>query len=227
MGLLHKRNSIPPSNIVTNLEERLPFRNDLSHSLHGYIKTLNGKNVTIEARYFDSRSGESLFTVSMEDSVNGDNIWKKYWDEIPKIENAEFIDIRMNSDIPDSGQSFSYFDDVGLIEWDSIKSVTSFPISIINPNNYQYIQFFSTETNERGLRISYQKYNYWSSRSSLTSIPMLVALALLLWIFFTFLKIRKDLLDKEHGLINQIYFLKLVLLCYLWIPLGFIRYLLK
>ena len=75
MGLLHKRNSDSPSNIVTNLEERLPFRNDLSHSLHGYIKTLNGKNVTIEARYFDSRSGESLFTVSMEDSVNGDNIW--------------------------------------------------------------------------------------------------------------------------------------------------------
>ena len=174
MGLLHKRNSDSPSNIVTNLEERLPFRNDLSHSLHGYIKTLNGKNVTIEARYFDSRSGESLFTVSMEDSVNGDNIWKKYWDEIPKIENAEFIDIRMNSDIPDSGQSFSYFDDVGLIEWDSIKSVTSFPISIINPNNYQYIQFFSTETDEEVLE-SAIKNTIIGHLDPLTSIPMVVS----------------------------------------------------
>ena len=50
------------SNIVTNLEDRFPFQNDLSHSLHGYIKTVNSKNVTLEARYFDSRSGESLLT---------------------------------------------------------------------------------------------------------------------------------------------------------------------
>ena len=110
----------------------------------------------------------------MEDSVNGDNIWKKYWDEIPKIENAEFIDIRMNSDIPDSGQSFSYFDDVGLIEWDSIKSVTSFPISIINPNNYQYIQFFSTETDEEVLE-SAIKNTIIGHLDPLTSIPMVVS----------------------------------------------------
>ena len=59
-----------------------------------------------------------------------------------KLKNAEFINIRMNSDVPDSGESFSFFDDVGLIEWDSIQSISGYPASIINPND-QYIQFFS------------------------------------------------------------------------------------
>ena len=116
--------------------------------MHGYIKTINGKDVTIEARYFDSRSGESLFTASMQDSLNGDESWKKYWTEIPKVEDSEFIDIRMNSGIPDSGNSRSYFDDVGLIEWDSIRSVSNFPVPITYPNDYHYLQFFTEESDE-------------------------------------------------------------------------------
>jgi len=147
-SLLHERSFNSPSNIVTNLEDRIPFRNDLAHTLHGYIKTINGKDVTIEARYFDSRSGESLFTASMQDSLNGDESWKKYWTEIPKVEDSEFIDIRMNSGIPDSGNSRSYFDDVGLIEWDSIRSVSNFPVPITYPNDYHYIQFFTEESDE-------------------------------------------------------------------------------
>ena len=174
IGLLHKRNSDSPSNIVTNLEDRFPFQNDLSHSLHGYIKTVNSKNVTLEARYFDSRSGESLFTASIQDSINGNTNWEKYWDEIPKIENAEFINIRMNSDVPDSGESFSFFDDVGLIEWDSIQSVSSYPVSIINPNDYQYIQFFSTETDENVIE-SVIKNTIIGELGPLTSLPMAVA----------------------------------------------------
>tara|TARA_X000000950_G_scaffold127573_1_gene159552 strand:- start:586 stop:1998 length:1413 start_codon:yes stop_codon:yes gene_type:complete len=173
VGLLHRRNSNSPSNIVTDLEDRFPFQNDLSHSLHGYIKTVNGKNVTLEARYFDSRSGENLFTASIQDSLNGNNNWEKYWDEIPKIENTEFINIRMNSDIPDSGESFSFFDDVGLIEWDSIQSVFSYPISIINPNDYQYIQFFSTDTNENVIE-SIIKNTIIGDLDPLMSIPMAV-----------------------------------------------------
>ena len=74
--------------------------------------------------------------------------WKKYWTEVPIVENSEFIDIRMNSGIPDSGNSRSYFDDVGLIEWDSIRSVSNFPVPITHPNDYHYIQFFTEESDE-------------------------------------------------------------------------------
>ena len=77
-----QRNSDSPSNIVTNLEDRFPFQNDLSHSLHGYIKTVNSKNVTLEARYFDSRSGESLFTalfkIQLMEILIGENTGMKF-----------------------------------------------------------------------------------------------------------------------------------------------------
>ena len=152
-GLLHTRLASSPENVVTNLEDRIPFRNEQSHSLHGYIKTNNSKNVTLEARYYSGRTDGSLYTASINDTINGDKIWEKYWDQIPKIENAEFIDIRINSDVPDSGISYSYFDDVGLIEWDSLKIISGYPISISNPNNYDYIQFFSTQIDSTSLEL--------------------------------------------------------------------------
>ena len=48
----------------------------------------------------------------------------------------------MNSGIPDSGNAVSWFDDVGLIQWDSIQYLNSFPISIIDPNDINYVQLF-------------------------------------------------------------------------------------
>jgi hypothetical protein len=48
----------------------------------------------------------------------------------------------MNSDIPDSNISYSWFDDVGLIEWDTLELISGYPISIPHPNDYDYIQLF-------------------------------------------------------------------------------------
>ena len=141
-ALLHIRSPESPNNIVTNLEDRLPFDNQKQHSLHGYIKTENAKNVGIEARLSVGRTGESLITVSIGDSVSGSLNWKKYWTDIPYTEEAEFFDIRSNSDIPDSGLAYSWFDDVGFIEWDTLKLITEYPISIDYPNDYDYIQFY-------------------------------------------------------------------------------------
>ena len=141
-ALLHIRSPESPNNIVTNLENRLPFDNQKQHSLHGYIKTENAKNVSIEARLSLGRTGESLITVSIGDSVSGSLNWKKYWNDIPYTEEAEFFDIRSNSDIPDSGLAYSWFDDVGFIEWDTLKLITEYPISINYPNDYDYIQFY-------------------------------------------------------------------------------------
>ena len=58
----------------------------------------------------------------------------------------EFFDLIMNSGIPDSGLSQTWFDDIGLIQWDSMQVFTDNPINITNPNDYNYIQFFSQTT---------------------------------------------------------------------------------
>ena len=74
-----------------------------------FIKTENGKEVTIEVRCANGRSGESLFTASMGDSLSGSNNWQKYWGDIPIDEGANYFDIRLNSGVPDSGFAFSWF----------------------------------------------------------------------------------------------------------------------
>ena len=134
-----------PDNIVTNLEERFPFKNEYSHTVHGFIKTENGKEVTIEVRCASGRTGESLFTSSMGDSISGSFDWERYWGDIPSDEDVNYFDLRLNSGVPDSGLAFSWFDDVGLVEWDSLKTISGYPLSISHPNDYDYIQLFFNE----------------------------------------------------------------------------------
>ena len=141
----HLRNSDSPDNIVTNLEDRMPFKSELDHTIHGYIKTQNGKDVTLQLRLAEGRTGENLLTISMEDSVNGTQDWMPYWFDIQQQDSGNFFDLRMNTGIPDSGQSQTWFDDVGLVQWDSIVTFGNFPINIVHPNDYNYIQVFSSQ----------------------------------------------------------------------------------
>ncbi|MBI65966.1 MAG: hypothetical protein CMG64_06710 [Candidatus Marinimicrobia bacterium] len=154
-GLMHIRSYNSPGNIITNLEERIPFNNQYIHTLHGFIKTKNAKNVTLEIRCSTGRTNQSLFTEAINDTISETTNWKKYWDDIPYHEEAEFFDIRINSDIPDSGVAYSWFDDVGLIQWDSLQSILEYPISISYPNDYDYIQFLfhESQTDTIGLEL--------------------------------------------------------------------------
>ena len=141
----HIRRVDSPDNIVTNFEERMPYKKELEHTIHGFIKSKNGKDITLELRLSIGRTGESQITIAMEDSINGTYDWAPYWFDIPTQDTSNFFDIRMNTSIPDSGISQAWFDDIGLIEWDTIKTFENFPISIEYPNDYNYIQAFSTQ----------------------------------------------------------------------------------
>jgi poly-gamma-glutamate capsule biosynthesis protein CapA/YwtB (metallophosphatase superfamily)/PKD repeat protein len=144
-GLSHIRTSDSPDNIITNLEDRMPFRNEYDYSIHGYIKTENGENVTLQLRLSDGRSGGNILTASMKDSVQGTLDWQYYWGNVPGHEEANFFDIRMSSGVPEVGIAYSWFDDIGLIQWDSTLSINDFS-SIQNPNDYNYIQIFSNDS---------------------------------------------------------------------------------
>ncbi len=141
----HLRNADSQDNIVTNLEDRMPFKSELEHTIHGYIKTQNGKDVTLQLRLAEGRTGENLLTISMADSVYGTQDWMPYWFDIQQEDSANFFNLRMNTGIPDSGQSQTWFDDVGLVQWDSILTFDNFPVNIVQPNDYNYIQVFSSQ----------------------------------------------------------------------------------
>ncbi|MCK4655358.1 MAG: CapA family protein, partial [Candidatus Cloacimonetes bacterium] len=54
-SLCQRRYPDSGDNIVTNLEKRMKRYSDGEYSIHGYIKTQNGADVTIQARYYTNR----------------------------------------------------------------------------------------------------------------------------------------------------------------------------
>ena len=60
----------------------------------------------------------------------------------------------MNSGVPDTGLSKTWFDDIGLIQWDSLRYMENQMIDVKHPNNYNYIQFFTSGTPNEQIQIA-------------------------------------------------------------------------
>ena len=99
-SISHLRSSISPGNIITNLENKFPYKSHLEHTLHGKIKTENGKNVNLEIRLSENRTSGTIINESLNSSINGDNDWKEYWKDISNYQEVNFFDIVMNSGVP-------------------------------------------------------------------------------------------------------------------------------
>ncbi|MFQ6609749.1 MAG: CapA family protein, partial [Fidelibacterota bacterium] len=59
-SISHHRTPNSGDNIVTNLEDRIKINSGLPHTLAGWIKTENGNDVTIEIRFYASRSSSTI-----------------------------------------------------------------------------------------------------------------------------------------------------------------------
>ena len=173
ISVSHIRNDNSPSNIITNLKNKFPFKNHLKHTLHGNIKTQNAQNVDLQLRLAESRNGETLINISLDQSINGSHDWKKYWKDIEIQESINFFDVAMNTGIPDTGMSQIWFDDVGLIQWDSLKIITNNISMIDNPNDYNYIQFFSSSSPDDYVNIEIQN-KVFGETPPIESIPKTV-----------------------------------------------------
>jgi PKD repeat protein len=140
-SITHLRTPASGDNIVTNFEDRIKINNDLPHSLAGWIKTDNGDDVTVEIRFYSSRtSGNILSQESLTSGVDGDTDWTYYHQSLDVPGNAKYFDIRLNSDMPNSGEARSWFDNVSVIEWTDwfTNNETDY---IFNPNEYYFLQY--------------------------------------------------------------------------------------
>jgi flagellar hook capping protein FlgD len=127
-------------NVVTNLERRIKKYSAESYTLHGYIKTLNSVEATIQIRYYNYRTGGTL--IGQEDVgilVDGDLDWTFFSQELEIPDGCNYFDIRASSDCPDNGESFAWFDDVGLIAWEEWQPL-QLDTQLVNPNDYYYLQ---------------------------------------------------------------------------------------
>ena len=145
-SIQHKRVMNSPYNLITNLEKKIICRSDTSdYSLTGYIKTQNGKNVTVEVQYFDNRY--STYPIGQENIgilITGDTPWTFYHKDLTIPGGTEFFDIRLNSNIPDTDTAFSWFDNVGIVCWDEWGK---FDVAqkIPGPNDYYFLQARSSQ----------------------------------------------------------------------------------
>ena len=158
-SLCQHRTDNAPGNIITNLENRLKRYSEGSYSIQGYIKTQNGEGVTIQARYFTSRTGGNQINLEHLGLISGDTGWNYYHQELTVPDGTNFMDVYCNSEPPANGESFSWFDNVGLIEWTEWEPFVTAPAEIINPNDYYYLQIRTAEVIEL-TTIRFQETNY-------------------------------------------------------------------
>ncbi len=158
-SLRHRRFPYSGDNIVTNLERRIKNYEAANHSLHGYIKTQNGSDVTIEIRYYSTRWAAN--PVGSEDigvHITGDTDWTYFHKELDVPYNGNYFDIRASSDCPADGEAFSWFDNIGIIQWEEWQDF-DYSENFINPNDYYYLQIRTNSFTQNAI-ISYTETNY-------------------------------------------------------------------
>jgi len=131
----------------TNLEKRIKLYSDTSsYTLHAYIKTDNALNAGVVIQFFESRNQYyPIGSENLGEEISGTTSWEFYKNRFAVPNGTEFINLRLRSESPQSGEGHSWFDDVGLIEWTHWKDYNSIS-NVSYPNDFYWIQFKINES---------------------------------------------------------------------------------
>jgi len=139
-SICHIRNENSSDNILTNLQYRIKINDESNYGLYANLKTVNANDARVQIRYYNSRTGSlSLGTDSFENGLNGDNEWTSLYNDINPRDNTSFFDLRLYSDVPDTGISKTWYDDVSVIEWTDWYNIEEYD-SLLLPNDYYFLQ---------------------------------------------------------------------------------------
>ncbi|HEY6625701.1 MAG TPA: CapA family protein, partial [Ignavibacteriaceae bacterium] len=134
------------SSLYTYLEKRIKlYSNTSDYTINAYLKTQNATNAGILLQFFESRT--QLYPIGTEDldaEVSGTTDWTFYHNEFNVPVNTQFINLRLQSESPQSGEGKSWFDNVGLIEWTEWKDCNTIS-NVSYPNDFYWIQFKTTQ----------------------------------------------------------------------------------
>ena len=132
--------------LSTKLEGRIRrYSDSTSYSLSGYVKTKDAQGVTIQIRYYETRwYAAMLGSEYISEKIMGDTDWTYYYKELTVPTSTNYFDILLISETPNSGMSYAWFDNVGLIEWNDWEFQSNDP-TIMNPNDYYFYQVRTDE----------------------------------------------------------------------------------
>lgn len=155
------------SSITTNLEERIPCYSDsASYTLYGHLKTQNAESSGISVKFYSSRTSSSpIGTINLDTVAIDTTDWNFYYNQFIPTPGAKFLDIWLSSKAPQSGVGQTWFDDVGIIEWEDWQPMNHL-INIPTPNDFYWIQIRTNEETYNTL-MNYDEiiYNPYSSTS--------------------------------------------------------------
>ena len=151
----------------TNLEKRIKLYSDTSnYTLHAHIKTDKAFNAGVIIQFFETRNQSyPIGTENLGAEISGTTGWSFYNNGFSLPAGAEFMNLRLRSESPQSGVGYSWFDNVGLIEWNDWQEYNS-TMNISNPNDYYWLQL---KINEEVLNVivNYTEIKYSDTVTSL------------------------------------------------------------
>lgn len=134
------------NNIITNLRGKIKRMYNTEYTVHGWAKTQDAQSATIHARWYTQRSANynSYIGTGSTSQLEGTQDWSYLHANLFLPDDAAFFEIVMDTHHPNNQEALSWYDDVGLIQWDEWYEVDE-EFHLLHPNNYSYMQLRSAD----------------------------------------------------------------------------------
>jgi len=134
-----RRASSSSGTALTDLEGYPALENKTEYSLAGYMRTENARDALFAARFYRDRGTSLLGTYEIDDPVSGTSDWAYFAKNFQVPADARYFNVRCQMDRPASGEGFSWFEELRLVEWEAWQPAT-LPLEFPYPNNQRFIQ---------------------------------------------------------------------------------------
>jgi hypothetical protein len=162
--------------ITTGFEERPPWYSDSTdYTVYGNIRTENARNAGVAVQFYTTRTGSSpIGSASLDTLITGTSDWTDYHRDFTPVPGTNYYDLWLTSTGPVSGTGQAWFDNVGIIQWDTWQFLTE-PSPVVAPNDIYWVQL-RCDAQTQNATLSYEETGYEapagiSSRAQACSRP--------------------------------------------------------
>lgn len=155
----------------TDLEKHLPSEPSKEHSCLGYMKTENGSDAVMMARFYSSRySSTPVTSTDIGSRVSGNHDWHAQWQNLETPENGLYFEVRCSNDAPAAGTGYAWFDDIGFVEWEPWMDGGE-ALDVPSPNNFRFLQIRSLNPEAAAAVVTVEETSYLEGTSSSSPGP--------------------------------------------------------
>jgi poly-gamma-glutamate capsule biosynthesis protein CapA/YwtB (metallophosphatase superfamily) len=158
MVMLRKWNNTGPTSF--NTSDRMTFMPGRQLSLDGYVKGNNAATFRVEVNWYTS-DGRSIASSVYYTRAPGTYDWQRFTANMTPPSNASSLRIWFRSDLPATGESEIFIDDVSLIAWEGTVINGWAGATLPTPNNWSFVRCTATERlppSSLTLRLTHKSY---------------------------------------------------------------------